>query len=215
MTIVLDPSVATAASFPGVKITVTFPPELLDLEKRMHKRMPGTLRKIAIEGKSFWKSEAGRKLKTSRKAYQDAIDFEIDSGGLTFWLVLDGKLAYSVEEGQQGFDMKPGFLANATPPVGKRKFPRAVAETFGPKASKYRVIPLNIRRQINMTRPAMFRTVTDGNQIAKCGPNKGRPAWQHPGIRGRKISKSVIKELTTKIMPRHMKELLKSLSGGR
>ncbi|NJL53725.1 hypothetical protein HC928_00370 [bacterium] len=73
-------------------ISVEMPDELLNLEKKLQKKLPGTLRRIAMEGRSFWKSEAGRRLKSSRNAYMNAIGFQVVDE-LSFYITLEGRLA--------------------------------------------------------------------------------------------------------------------------
>jgi hypothetical protein len=186
-----------------IAIDVTFPEALLDYDKKLKKKLPGTMRRIAMEGKSFWKSEAGRKLKSARKPYQDGIDYKVVDE-LSFYLTLTGFLAVSVDQGGSGFDMKPGFMRSALPwPPKRRRFPRALAETFAPKAiTRYRIIPLNVNHYVNMQKPKVFRTVHDQSPAA---------SWVHPGWKGMKISESVMKELDTKIIPKHMTKLLGEL----
>lgn len=162
-----------------VAINVEFPEELRDFEKRIKRKLPGTMRRIALEGKSFWKTLAGQKLKSSRNAYQKGLDFEIVDD-LSFYLTLEGYIPYSVEMGRNGFDMKPGLLKNA----------------------KSRVIPLNVNRYINMTKPTVFRTVSVTS----------RPdSWMHPGWKGKKLSDEVVKELDTAIIPKHLNKLFQEL----
>jgi hypothetical protein len=169
---------------------------------KLVKRLPGALRRIANEAKSFWKSEAGRKLRSSRKAYQDAIDFKIVDE-LTVYFTLEGFLPYSIEVGNKGFDMKPGFLKNAIPGSTKRKFPRAVAANLRDKSpiTRYRIIPLNPNHYVNMQKPKVFRTVHDQSP---------GDSWQHPGWQqGVNIASSVVDELHKNIIPKHIKPLLK------
>ncbi|NJL53726.1 hypothetical protein HC928_00375 [bacterium] len=108
-----------------------------------------------------------------------------------------------VEFGGKSFDMKPGFLANAQTSMKspKRKIPRALAASMGQGigATRFRIIPLNVNRYINMNKPKVFRTVTD-----KSPPS----SWIHPGLKGVRIMDTVVKELETKIIPKHMKTLL-------
>src|SRR5690606_35184537 len=94
------PLPATAMS---VGIYIELPDELIDLPKNLKRKLPKTMRRIALEGKSFWKSEAGRKLKSSRMEYQKSIDMQIVDN-TSCYLVLQGFLAVSVEHGRKGFD---------------------------------------------------------------------------------------------------------------
>lgn len=195
-------SVLTSPQNLQINIDVSFPEALLDYDKKLKKKLPGTMRRIAMEGKSFWKSEAGRKLKSSRKAYQDAIDMQVVDE-LSFYLTLEGFLAYSIDYGGKGFDMKPGLLKNALPK--KRKFPRALAATFAPKVAltRYRIVPLNVNNHINLQKPKVFRTVHDQSPAN---------SWIHPGWKGMKISEAVVEELDKKIIPRHINKLLGELN---
>ncbi len=199
-----DTSVLNSPQQMQVAMDVKFPEALLDFDKKLKKKLPGTMRRIAMEGKSFWKSQAGRKLKSSRKAYQDAIDMQVVDE-LSFYLTLEGFLAYSIDYGGKSFDMKPGLLKNALPwpPKGKRRFPRALAATFAPKAiTRYRIIPLNVNHYVNMQKPKVFRTVHDQSPAN---------SWIHPGWKGMKISESVVEELDKHIIPRHINKLLGEL----
>lgn len=114
-------------------------------------------------------------------------------------------LPYSIDQGNSAFDMKPGLLKNALPwPGKKRKFPRAVAATLAPKSAitRYKVIPLNVNRYVNMQKPTVFRTVTDQSPSG---------SWRHPGWQGMKISDTVIDELDKVIIPKHIKAMLGDL----
>lgn len=187
-----------------VHLNVEVPDSLRDLEKRIKRKLPGTIRRIALEGKSFWKTLAGQKLKSSRNAYQKGIDFEIVDD-LSFYLTLEGYLPYSVESGRNGFDMKPGFLKGASTHMGRRG-PRSrsqKAESAGKAAlptSQYRIIPLNVNRYINMTKPTVFRTVSANST-----------GWQHPGWKGMQLADEVVKELDTIIIPKHLNKLFQEL----
>lgn len=187
-----------------VNFDVTFPETLLDYDKKLKKKLPGMMRRIATEGKSFWKSEAGRKLKSSRKPYQDAISMTVVDD-LSFYLSLEGFLAYSIDSGGQGFDMKPGLLKNAMPwPPKKRRFPRAVAANLKDKSTitRYKIVPLNVNHYVNMQKPKVFRTVHDQSPAN---------SWIHPGWKGMKISEAVVEELTNVIIPKHVSKLLGEL----
>lgn len=181
----------------SVGIYVELPDSLLNFEKNIRRKLPGTLRRIAMEGKSFWKSEAGRRLKSSRNAYQKGIDFKI-ADDTSAYLVLEGFLPVSIENGRKGFDMKPGFLSK---PSKKRKIPKAIAASLPkkPAAMRHRIIPLNVNKYINMQKPTVFRTVTDLSPA---------DSWLHPGFKGRKIVDEVVKQLNEDIIPRHMKKML-------
>lgn len=186
----------------GVVISVDVSPSILNYTKNLKRKLPGTIRRIAMEGKSFWKSEAGRKLKSSRRVYQNSIKMDIISD-TSFTLQLEGFLACSIDDGNSKFDMKPGFLSNAKL-FGKRKYPRAIAANLLNKSAitMYRIIPLNVNRYITMQKPKVFRTVHNLSPAS---------SWWHPGWKGIKISNSVVQELQNKIIPKHLKELLNSI----
>lgn len=69
---------------------------------------------MAREARDYWLAEAGRRLKSSRKAYQDSIML-FPGNGLTFVLILDHPLAVAVEAGADSFDMKPGLVGKTVP----------------------------------------------------------------------------------------------------
>jgi len=184
----------------SVAVYIEIPEPLLNLPKRVQRKWPSTMRRIGIEGRSFWRSEAGRRLKSSRLAYQKALNFHIVDNNAAY-ITLSGFLAVSVENGRKGFDMKPGFLAK---PGGKRKFPRALAASLPKRgaATRYRIIPLNVNRYINMKKPKVFRTVTDKSPAG---------SWWHPGFNGIRIVDTVIQELNDNIIPRNVEKLFREL----
>ncbi len=183
-------------------ISVELSDSLKNYEKNVTKKLPGLIRRIALESKSFWKSEAGRRLKSSRNAYVKSINFQIVDA-LSFYLTLDNPLALAVERGGKSFDLKPGFLAKAKP-VNKLRIPRAVAAALPPSkgASIFRIIPLNVNRLINMQKPKVFRTVTDKS------PQK---SWIHKGWSGARIVPAVVTEINTVIIPKHVKKFLSEI----
>lgn len=162
-----------------IVIQIEFPESLLDMDKRIKKKIPGMLRRIAMEGKSFWKTLAGQKLKSSRQVYTKGLDFQVVDD-LSFYIKLEGYLPYSVEYGRGAFDMKPGLL----------------------KGGKYRIVPLNVNRYINMQKPTVFRTVS---------VNSPPDSWLHPGWKGMKLSEEVIRELDKTIIPKNVEKLFKDM----
>lgn len=80
------------------------------------------LKKIAYEGKEFWKTEAGKRLNTTREAYQASLGVQ-DNGDGSYSISIAGKggkgtkdqrwLALALEDGTPSYDMKPGLLAGA------------------------------------------------------------------------------------------------------
>lgn len=162
-----------------VNINIEFPEGLRDFEKRFNLKIPSLMRRIANEGKSFWKTLAGQKLKSSRLAYVRGIDIEKTDAN-TMQLKLEGFIPYSVEVGRDAFDMKPGFLKNG----------------------KYKVVPLNVNRYINMQKPTVFRTVSITSPAA---------SWQHPGWKGMKLADEVVRELQENIVPRNLEKLFKEM----
>jgi hypothetical protein len=186
---------------PRVSIRVDLSTRLKTLATNLGKELDKVAGAIAKEGKSFWKSEAGRKLKSSRTPYIDGLDVKVNQKSAT--ILLSGFIPYMVEVGVPQFDMKPGFLAKAKP-IGKRKIPRDKAASITPTktpATMYRIIPLNVNRQVNR-KPTLFRTVTD-----KSPPG----SWNFPGMKGKNLREEVINELNDVIIPKHMKKLLDSL----
>lgn len=88
---------------------------------------------IAREARDFWIAEAGRRLKSSKRRYQDAIVLESVSGG-GFTMSLNDPLAIAVETGAPGFDMKPGLMG--------------------------KVVPMNLEKSESASYTPTFRTVT-------------------------------------------------------
>lgn len=185
-----------------VSIDVQLPDSLLQAYERFHTKLPKLTRKIALAGKSFWKNLATKKLKASRNAYVRGIDMTIVDAS-SFYLVLDDPLAVAVEAGSPSFDMKPGLLRNATiGPPKRRKIPRALAAALPPKSSitRYRIVPLNPGHVINLTKPKVFRIVSDKSPAS---------SWIHPGWKGINLAQAVVAELTNNILPKEIAEFLK------
>jgi hypothetical protein len=96
--------------------------------------MDSVLHKIAWEAEDFWRTLAGQRLKTSRKAYQDAIRIEGTSTVGTISLVLDGGfLPYAVEAGTPAYTMN---------------------------VKRGQIVPMNMNRQIIFTNPQAWVTGT-------------------------------------------------------
>lgn len=162
------------------------------------------MRRMAMEGKSFWKSQAGKNLKASRTAYAKGISFTVVDG-MSFYLELSDPLAASVELGAKGFDMKPGLLKNAlTWPPQKRKIPRAIAAGLPSKSgiTRYKIVPLNPNHYINMQKPTVFRMVTDKSPAS---------SWIHPGWKGVNLVAKVKAEMISTIIPKHMRKLIEDM----
>lgn len=183
---------------PNVGFEIILPAGLAKIHSKVTKKLPGLIRRITIAGKNFWKSEAGRRLKSSRKAYQDAIDFDI-TGKLEAVLVLADRFAVDIEFGSNSFDMKPGFMKGAKP-LGKRKFPKDIRHLLRTKSpiQMYRIIPLNVNRRISMTKPTVFRTIHDQST-----------GWKHPGLKAANIIPVVMDELNKNIIPKMLDEFMK------
>lgn len=186
----------------NVSIDVQLPDALLKAHEQFNIKLPKLTRKLALAGKSFWKALAGKKLRASRNAYVKGIDMAIVDAS-SFYLVLDDPLAVAVEAGGPSFDMKPGLLKNALSwPPKKRKIPRALAAALPPKSgiTKYRIVPLNPGHVINLTKPKVFRMVTDKSPAS---------SWIHPGWKGVNLAQEVVNELTNNIFPREIAAFLK------
>jgi len=96
--------------------------------------MDRVLHRIAWEAEDFWKTIAGQRLKTSRKAYQDAI-----------------KSTGTATQGTMSLELKGGFLPYALE-VG------TPAYTMNVKRGQ--IVPMNMNRQIIFTSPEVWRTGT-------------------------------------------------------
>ena len=147
-----------------VTLYVQFPKELLELEKRVTKKVPKMLKAVTKDAKDFWKTLAGQKLKSSRNAYIKGINVGTDSK-LEATLTLTGFLPNAVELGYKGYDMKPGLLAGRTS----------------------RVIPLNVNRYIDMKKPKVFATVSTGSH-----PDSWiHPGWKRPANLAEQVLKEM------------------------
>jgi len=153
--------------------------------KKLKAKLQAALNRVGRDGKNFWKSEAGRRLKSSRIAYQAALEWEADlqSGvtiGLSGGTSSQNFLANAVESGAPSYDMKPGLLKG-----------RAMLR-----------VPLNVDRRVVFSNPKVFATVTK---------DSATDSWVHPGWEGMNIVDDVINELNDEIIPRRLGELLEKL----
>jgi hypothetical protein len=116
----------------GIELDVKLPEGLIT-DGRFDQLLGRYANDIAGEARDFWISEAGRRLKSSKRRYQDSIVLEGGASASGFTLSLSDPLAIAVELGSQGFDMKPGLMG--------------------------KVVPMNLDKQEVSTSPT-FRTVT-------------------------------------------------------
>lgn len=138
------------------------------------------LKRIAYEGKEFWQSEAGKRLKTSREAYQKSL-VVANAGDGTYRIELAGRggtaskdqkwLAKAVEDGIPAFDMKSGLL----------------------QGRQSRVIPINP--------PEGRKLVTVRNTSI---------GWMYPGLKGIHLIDCVTTELNDTIIPKHIDAAFKA-----
>lgn len=163
--------------------------DLVNLElfptKKLQAKLQSTLNRVGRDGKNFWKSEAGRRLKSSREAYQAAIEWGADMQvGVTLGLTGGSKsenfLANAVEFGYPAFDMKPGLL----------------------KSKALVRVPLNVDRRVVFSNPKVFRTITNKSPV---------DSWIHPGWQGMNIVDDVVDELNDNIIPQRIGELMEKL----
>lgn len=173
------PRVSLLRTFSSMAISHGFSAKYVK-DKELRRDLNRAFTKIAREAKRFWHSEAGRRLKSSRKDYQATLSTQKIVGGHA--VILGGKgtkrqkaLALSVELGSLAFDMKPGLL----------------------KGEKWRVIPLNPTRAVINKKP-IFRTVTPAQ--------KGM--WIHPGIRAYNISINVENYIDRVLIPKYIDPIL-------
>lgn len=152
-------------------------PNFEDFTEEFNTQFTKGLKKLGYESKSFWISEAGRRLNRSRKAYQRSITVSVDDGLVQIKLAAPGGLAsknerwlaLAVEQGLPSYDLKPGFLKG-----GK----------------KSRVIPLDTKYD-----GKIFRTVK-----ATGHENK----WIYPGLRGLNLRDTVIDEVNNVLIPKYV-----------
>lgn len=201
----------TSASDLNVEVTIDLPSGFLSTEE-FENALPKALKTAAKLALTYWESEAGKRLKSSRRDYQKALsmaqvsntEVHIILGG-TNMVGKKNTYVVAVELGGPKFDMKPGFMAS--PHTNKKKIPRAVADVlhkwpWAKPKNKWLVIPLNTERQVVFTNPKIFRTVHD---------NLPTQAYQHPGWKGARIHEDVVKELDEHIIPEVLGPILELL----
>ena len=159
------------------------------VQPEFDRKLPGKMYKIARQAKSFWRSEAGRRLKTSREAYQRSLHMEKTEYGYSVQVGVNGSksenwLAKSVEEGNEGYDMKPGFMANAP------KSPTGAA-----------LVVVNEKRRINKK----------GSVIRSVGASSKSGSWMYPKTEGIHLKEEVVKHIEEELAPKYIDELLKEI----
>lgn len=116
-----------------ITIKVDVPDGLFDLGA-FESELGKVLLKMSWEATDFWRTIAGQRLKTTRKAYQDAIKIQGTTTNGTLSIALDGGfLPYAVEAGTPGYSMNVG---------------------------RGQIVPMNVNRQIIFTSPQVWRTGT-------------------------------------------------------
>lgn len=171
----------------NANIAVTIPPGFLDLSQ-LDDRLEDALFDIAIAGRNFWESEAGRRLNSSREKYVDAITFSQTTGSVS--LRLNSRFANMIETGASSFSLRPGYLKSPKIKQGTKKIPKYVADRrFVPtdKNIRWMVIPIT-----DKTGNVTFRTFREDHPPTK---------WMHPGFKGYRILDAVEEELIDEIIP--------------
>lgn len=193
-----------------VSVQLIVPKDFLSI-KKYEKGLPKLTREIAEEMEDLWKSEAGKRLNTSRQKYIDSIDVKFTAARNAV-LTLSGA-GMRIETGKP-FDMRPGFLKS--PKIkqgGKRKLPndKALIDKIRSKPAnpsiQWMIIPLKINGG------TMFRTFTSEH-----GPDM----WQwntrsdRPGKAPARILPDVIEYSSEVIIPTKVAEHIeRSIAGAK
>lgn len=144
---------------------------------------------IAIEARNLWETLAGQNLNKARQRYIKAIALKQNGDNVTVGLDPTDPLPTMLELGVEAFDLKKGFLRNAT------KVDKA--------GRRMRVIPLGTEG----TQVMRFRTVVEGKYQP---PNN----WGHPGLKAKNFHEEVIKELSDTIIPKHIDRIIEEINRG-
>lgn len=209
----IPPSYGGVLGDMNVKIDIKIPDHMLEnISKEFINGLPKVLNQIGMLGQQYWEQLASQKLKTSRRDYMQALSYKVE--GTSVQIVLGGSNTgkpntsiISIELGGPSYDMKPGFLNSPKAKTGKRKIPKAIADSL-PKIkakglSKYMIVPILSNEQtVASASNVKFRTVST---------NSAPETWWHPGWKGVNLSHDVIEELNNRIIPEAMKPLLESL----
>jgi hypothetical protein len=115
-----------------ISIEINIPEDFLSLSG-FETALEEAIRASAIEARDFWVSEAGRRLKSSRAQYQQAISLDTVTKEAFTLKFSGGFLPYAMEVGVPGFDMN---------------------------VRRGQIVPLNVDRQQPFTNPTVFRTGT-------------------------------------------------------
>jgi hypothetical protein len=197
----------------NVKIDIKIPDHLIEnMSKEFVDGLPKVLAQIGMLGQTYWEQLASQRLKTSRRDYMQALSYRVTGNSVE--IVLGGAGSgnpntsiIAIELGGPSYDMKPGFLNSPKAKTGKKKIPKAIADSL-PKIkakglSKYMIVPIMPQEQtVASAANVKFRTVSTSSPAE---------SWWHPGWKGVNLSKDVLEELNTRIIPEALRPLLEKL----
>lgn len=191
-------------------IEIKFPEGFFDFDS-IDEKLPDALFEAGMEARTFWKSEAGRRLSSTRERYQESIELRVPVRG-DISLFINDSFILDVEMGRRPYSLRPFFLDSPMMRNGPVKIPTSMApfikKTGQPKATRWMIVPLNVNREpVGRFDPIPnpeFRIFTDTQPESK---------WQHPGFPGVNIHEDVAKELADNILPKHLDAMLEELFG--
>jgi hypothetical protein len=161
-----------------VKVEVNFK----GMEDRIRAAAGRGLRKVATAAHGEWQTEAGRRLSSTRRRYQDALKLtQIDDEHATIHLEASDKstnwLVNALEYGAESFDMKPSRLKghaarhwsgyHRTLPGMKKKLGQPFAQE-----PPFVDIPIREKGSPKEGKPSKFRRMHSGSS-----------GWIHPGFK--------------------------------
>ena len=109
--------IRTVKTDPQFSLQVIVPKNFLNTAK-LEAGKESAMRAVMADAESFWRSEASRRLNSSRDQYLAGIETQLTSKANVV-LYLRGSFALQIEDGFKGFDMKPGFLNSDKAKTGK------------------------------------------------------------------------------------------------
>lgn len=159
-----------------------------EIEQRLQKALGKGMKKLVTKAYEEWQAEAGRKLTTTRRAYQDALKLTItnDDKATIELAPRDPKnqwLIRALEMGWPAFDLKPGRLGKRNRPAYYwSEHAKPATGGKGPGAKKkpgqpfYQEVPFVdipfFKKGTKEGAPEKFRRM-----------HKGGSAWRHPGFK--------------------------------
>jgi hypothetical protein len=171
-----------------LSFTITSKIDFEKISRELHKVIGEGLRTLTMQAYEEWQNEAGRKLKTTRRRYQDSLHYTIKSeteaeitlyskDKKTAWLVT------SIERGVEGFSIREAVLKKAKLHTGRKMSDAQRRAMFsylkrvgrlGFPPVPFTDVPFRTSGAAEQGTPNSYRRISK---------NTKTEAWKHPGFK--------------------------------